>query len=898
MKITSTSRRLRWIALAICIALFGSTAATHAAVLAYDDLEDAVLGSLSGQTSGTGFTGGYVLTSGAVGVVSNTSLSYSNGPISIAGGTNAIYVAYPDKTVFTRAIGTQNGDSLYLSFLFRTPTADGTSGDFLSFGFNSSADQTTAGLVHRLNDASTDHDFGLRAGEANIMPPPEGTEANRTYFLVLRLRKLTPGTANAYNELAIFVDPSSVYEPVPSLVITNTRAAAMTHIAARVALSEAGDGYFLDNLCIGASYDDVVFPNGSPVVVAPSISPNGGSAAVSQLVTLVTETPGASIRYTLDGSTPSATVGTLYTAPFTLTSSAVVKAIACKDGMYDSPLSTAQFVVYKQWTGLGIDNLWSTADNWNFSGSPAGGDLVFEMADLISSETVNNIVSSSLAVSSLSYTNSGDTSYHVTQIDPGVTLTVDGSTTPVNALFVGRGSVTATGEPRTRVSMTGGGELVVNAPGSDILITRRSSSDRGYAYLKLSGLSRFEANVKDFSIGRYDRAVGYVTLAATNAIVAEKFCVGDSGGGANGDTSELILGTVNTLHADQIALGAPALNTYNENRCSVYFAAGLENPTLTIRGTVGGTSRAALSMGGHGDRSISWDSERTVFGTLNTLGANLDARLSTLVLSQGQGKTTGKGGATGTLSMDAGLVDAEAVVLGSSLKGKSSANVAKGVLNIAGGKFIAGSMTCANNISESQNVAGEINLSQSGEVEINGPVVLGNKGGTAPSVVTSFALDGGTMVVRDDMAPGANPTNVVVAVSLNGAAFIVTNAAETATLRIENGTLALVSGTAEFDRLVTTNALCTTQVTLAGTGAGDYATVAVNDSVKLGGTLDVAFAGGYAPSGGELWKIVEGTGVRTGTFAVENLPENFKVVYTTDGYWIANPALGTTIIIR
>ena len=33
MKITSTSRHLRWIALAICIALFGSTAATHAAVL-------------------------------------------------------------------------------------------------------------------------------------------------------------------------------------------------------------------------------------------------------------------------------------------------------------------------------------------------------------------------------------------------------------------------------------------------------------------------------------------------------------------------------------------------------------------------------------------------------------------------------------------------------------------------------------------------------------------------------------------------------------------------------------------------------------------------------------------------------------------------------------------------
>ena len=54
MKITSTSRHLRWIALAICIALFGSTAATHAAVLAYDDLEDAVLQVVIGDDAGLG----------------------------------------------------------------------------------------------------------------------------------------------------------------------------------------------------------------------------------------------------------------------------------------------------------------------------------------------------------------------------------------------------------------------------------------------------------------------------------------------------------------------------------------------------------------------------------------------------------------------------------------------------------------------------------------------------------------------------------------------------------------------------------------------------------------------------------------------------------------------------
>ena len=905
MKITSTSRHLRWIALAICIALFGSTAATHAAVLAYDDLEDAVLGSLGGQTSGTGFTGGYVLTSGAVGVVSNTSLSYSNGDLTVNGGTNAIYVAYPDKSpVFTRTIGTQNGDSLYLSFLFRTPTADGTSGDFLSFGFNSSAGQTTAGVVHRLNDASTDHDFGLRAGEANIMPPPEGTEADRTYFLVLRLRKLTPGTANAYNELSIFVDPSSVYEPVPSLVITNTRAAAMTHIAARVALSEAGDGYFLDNLCVGATYDDVVFPNGSPVVVAPSISPNGGSAAASQLVTLVTETPGASIRYTLDGSTPSATVGTLYTAPFTLTASAVVKAIACKDGMYDSPLSTAQFVVYKHWTGLGIDNLWSTADNWNLPGSPAGGDLVFEAADTNATETVNNIVSSSLTVSSLSYTNLGNTSYHVTQIDPGATLSIDGASSPDNAFLVGRTDSGTKGDTRTRVTLTGGGSFIVNAPESDALITTRSNDRIGMAVLNASGLDEFEATVKDFVLGRYDRSSAVVTLAPTNRIVAAGLFVGDSQGSDAG-TTYLYLGRENELYADTLYVSA---GTGGYSQCAKAYIefqsmAGNPVPSVKIRAR-DGESPANCIVGWLG-AGVNLMLNRSLTAGMDFTGGVVDAKFGELLIGQHQAYTgSGKtGGATGWMNMSNGIVEASSVLLGRTIRRSSSgANPALGIINVMGGLFKAESMSLGNNASGTDSggkAHGVVNVLGAGAVEVSGDVTLGTRESVSPEVVGRIVLSNGTMRVLGSMMPNNSyVTNIVSEVYVSGGALFVTNATETATLRIENGTFAIASGTALLDRLVTTNALCTTQVTLAGTGAGDYATVAVNDSVKLGGTLTVAFAVGYAPSGGELWKIVEGTGVRTGTFAVENLPENFKVVYTTDGYWIANPALGTTIIIR
>jgi hypothetical protein len=47
------------------------------------------------------------------------------------------------------------------------------------------------------------------------------------------------------------------------------------------------------------------------MAAAPNFSPAGGYYTVAQTVTLSTTTGGASIRYTTDGSAPSATAGTL-----------------------------------------------------------------------------------------------------------------------------------------------------------------------------------------------------------------------------------------------------------------------------------------------------------------------------------------------------------------------------------------------------------------------------------------------------------------------------------------------------------------------------------------------------------------------------------------------------------
>ena len=48
---------------------------------------------------------------------------------------------------------------------------------------------------------------------------------------------------------------------------------------------------------------------------------------------------GATIHYTLDGSTPTASTGTVYSGPVTLTETTTVKAIAVKDGVSSSVTS-------------------------------------------------------------------------------------------------------------------------------------------------------------------------------------------------------------------------------------------------------------------------------------------------------------------------------------------------------------------------------------------------------------------------------------------------------------------------------------------------------------------------------------------------------------------------------
>jgi uncharacterized repeat protein (TIGR02543 family) len=102
---------------------------------------------------------------------------------------------------------------------------------------------------------------------------------------------------------------------------------------------------------------NVYGPGGGGPVVAPTFSPAAGTYSSAQSVTISSTTSGASIRYTTDGSTPSSTVGTVYSSPVTISTTTTLKAIAYKSGMIDSSVTSGTYTIQ-----LSLPSPWLTAD--------------------------------------------------------------------------------------------------------------------------------------------------------------------------------------------------------------------------------------------------------------------------------------------------------------------------------------------------------------------------------------------------------------------------------------------------------------------------------------------------------------------------------------------------------
>ena len=147
------------------------------------------------------------------------------------------------------------------------------------------------------------------------------------------------------------VSPTGAVSVVaPSVAVSNASGNTSKMVSATVAAGETGtwelrveiaggsEAPVLGWFAVAAGTVDV---DTAPVVVAtPIITPAAGSFSTAQTVTVANPTPGATVYVTTDGSEPSRTHGTVYTAPFIVDRTTTVKARAVRNGTASAVATT------------------------------------------------------------------------------------------------------------------------------------------------------------------------------------------------------------------------------------------------------------------------------------------------------------------------------------------------------------------------------------------------------------------------------------------------------------------------------------------------------------------------------------------------------------------------------
>ncbi len=106
-------------------------------------------------------------------------------------------------------------------------------------------------------------------------------------------------------------------------------------------------------------------------------SVNRGFFSSPQALEITSATPGATIRYTTDGSWPSETKGSLYTGPITIDRTTPVRAIACKAGHRPTNVDTHTYIfvddVITQ-TAASTQSVWGLPATWGSQSPDYGMD--------------------------------------------------------------------------------------------------------------------------------------------------------------------------------------------------------------------------------------------------------------------------------------------------------------------------------------------------------------------------------------------------------------------------------------------------------------------------------------------------------------------------------------------
>jgi len=405
------------------------------------------------------------------------------------------------------------------------------------------------------------------------------------------------------------------------------------------------------------------------------------------------------------------------------------------------------------------------------------------------------------------------------------TLNLTTTTQTLNGLGL---STTATN------TISGSGGTLILAGSGDYTVNRETSSGTS---LDMSGLTNFTFNRSgnNFQLNANGaNVVNTINLAkeGTNTInaAAVRF-----GGGANAAGQNVLigLGQANEINAtNEFVVG------YFQGNGNVSFQSGLTDPSMTIRGSGGGSNPVPLMSVGSTNSG-----NQPSTGILNLAGGSLDVIATEFNVARHFANAGGTS-STGTVTMPAGTVVATTLNIASKANSTTGAPTLTGTFNQSGGSVTANTLNLGNNTNaEAPNLIANYNLSGG---TLYAASITGSGTTYGASTERNLKLDGGILrnLASSDL-------------SVNGVA-------DTATGRINLNVTAASTIHADSGQSVTlgTNTALTGSAGLTKAGGGTLVingaastytgTLGVNDGTlagvtTLGGTIALGSGGTIAP---------------------------------------------------
>ncbi len=173
-----------------------------------------------------------------------------------------------------------------------------------------------------------------------IQVPELGNQITSITMTVSNTSKPMTGGGNS---ATLFFSSSNSTSSTGSDVASGTGDSSVTIDCSGLGLNT---GYITSDGAVRIWNVEVTYTDGgTPSAVAtPTFNPEAGTYTEAQSVTISCATSGATIHYTIDGSTPTASSPT-YSGAISLSSTTTIKAIAVKTGWTDSEVATATYTI-------------------------------------------------------------------------------------------------------------------------------------------------------------------------------------------------------------------------------------------------------------------------------------------------------------------------------------------------------------------------------------------------------------------------------------------------------------------------------------------------------------------------------------------------------------------------